>query len=287
MIENYFWNRNRRFYINSNRHTTLKKITPQKRKPLNCIGLPKGLFRAEWGWTSVGQAGRLLLWVLEPRRDRGFAVLGRRNGRGPGGKSDGELGAFGVSGGDDGSTSSAGSKRCVCQVADPIESVQGGVVLPAVEVWGWAACLREMRVPPLLAPYEEDARDPGIATSACYKLIHVNTPAQVFQLGLYFLLGFSAVKFCTWFRIAGFFSLLHTCEDFCVELFSSFSIAPTYRPIHISCSYSQSLRSPLFLSAFLRVSCSKDCALLEYFSAFSPFSTCFCERNLISLFWHC
>jgi hypothetical protein len=175
----------------------------------------------------------------------------------------------------------------VCQVADPIESVQGGVVLPAVEVWGWAACLREMRVPPLLAPYEEDARDPGIATSACYKLIHINTPAQVFQLGLYFLLGFSAVKFCTWFRIAGFFSFLHTCEDFCVELFSSFSIAPTYRPIHRSCSYSQSLRSPLILSAFLRVSCSKDCALLEYFSAFSPFFTCFCERNLIYVFWHC
>jgi hypothetical protein len=35
-----------------------------------------------------------------------------------------------------------------------------------------------MRVPPLLAPYEEDARDPAIATSACYKLIHINTPAQ-------------------------------------------------------------------------------------------------------------
>ncbi len=49
-------------------------------------------------------------------------------------ESDGELGVFSFSGGDDGSTSSAGIKRCVCQVADPIESVQGGLVLPAVEV---------------------------------------------------------------------------------------------------------------------------------------------------------
>jgi len=84
---------------------------------------------------DVGRAGRSIA-ALGSRAAKGSRIccLGRRNGRGPGGKSDGELGAFGVSGGDDGSTSSAGSKRCVCQVADPIESVQGGVVLPAVEV---------------------------------------------------------------------------------------------------------------------------------------------------------